>query len=635
MTSGFALDPGEHEQDLAWWRDRSVLLPITSGVLLACGWLLQLLGVSVPGLLLQSGSLLAGAWTFVPGAVRGLRFRRLGVGLLMTVAATGSVLLGHVAEAAALAFLFSIAEALEDKAMDRARAGLRSLLSLIPDTATLARPSGEVIVPVTDIQQQDLLLVRAGDRVPTDGVVVAGHSSVDTSAITGESIPVEVGPGDQILAGSVNGGGLLRVEATADGRDNSLTTIVRLVEEAQAQKGTQARLADRIARPLIPGVLILAGLVIVFGFLVGDPGRWTERALVVLVAASPCALAIAVPVTVISAIGAASRFGVVIKSGEAFERLGAVRRIAFDKTGTLTRNRPEVVAVHTADGYSRDAVLRTAAAAELGSTHPLAAAIVAAASVDLAPVHDLQELPGQGLAGTVDGHAVRVGSSRWLDPGWLTPAVVRLEKAGMTVVLVQIDGSIAGAIGIRDEARPEAAQAIWMLRAVGVQPTMLTGDNRRTAQALAQHLAIGDVRAELLPQEKAAAVQALTGPGITAMVGDGINDAPALATAGVGIAMGAAGSAAAVESADVAFTGADLRALAVALHHARGGRSIMTQNIVLALAIVVVLLPLALFGVLGLAGVVLAHELAEVIVIGNGIRAARPRRSLTTGRMGR
>lgn len=620
-------DADEHDEDVPWWRDLNVLLPIGSGVLLLVGWILTWSGLPVAGLVAHWASLLAGASTFVPGAVRRLLARRVGVGLLMTIAAIGSVLLGHVAEAAALAFLFSIAEALEDKAMDRARAGLRALLSLIPQTATVSRLSGEVVIPATDVQELDVLLVRAGERVATDGVVVDGRSSIDTSAVTGESIPVEVGPGDTIPAGSINGRGVLQLEATASGRDNSLTIIVRLVEEAQARKGDRARLADRIARPLVPGVLILAGLIIVFGFLVDDPGLWTERALVVLVAASPCALAIAVPVTVVSAIGAASRFGVVIKSGEAFERLGAVRRIAFDKTGTLTRNRPEVVEVATGEGTDRAEVLRAAAAVESRSAHPLAAAIVTAAGALTAQAIDVEELPGHGVRGSVEGRAVWVGSSRWLDPKALRSQVEGFEEAGMTVVLVEINGTVAGAIGIRDELRPEAAEAIRMLRSDGIEPIMLTGDNRATAMALAAQVAIGDVRAEQLPQDKATAIWQLSGPGSTAMVGDGINDAPALATADVGIAMGASGSAAAVESADVAFTGTDLRALSRALEHARRGRAIMTQNIVLSLAIVAMLLPLALFGVLGLAGVVLVHELAEVVVIGNGVRAARRRRT--------
>lgn len=300
-----------HEELAPWWRDRALVLPVASGLLWVTGLVLDWNGLETAALIAHVLGLAAGAWTFVPGTLRRLvknRGRaRLGVGLLMTIAAVGAVLLGHVGEAAALAFLFSIAETLEDRAMDRARQGLRALLSLIPETARVSRLSGEETIPAAQVRELDILIVGAGERVATDGVVTTGRSWVDTSAITGESIPVEVGPGDAVLAGSVNGSGTLNIEATADGRDNSLTQIVRLVEQAHAAKGERARLADRIARPLVPLVLIAAALIVGFGFLVGDPGTWAERALVVLVAASPCALAIAVPVTVISAIGSASK----------------------------------------------------------------------------------------------------------------------------------------------------------------------------------------------------------------------------------------------------------------------------------------------------------------------------------------
>lgn len=623
----------DHDDDHAelppWWRDRALLLPVISGVLLAIGYGLEWSGVGWPATVVQAASLLAGAATFVPGAIRRLLRGKLGVGLLMTIAAVGAVLLGHVGEAAALAFLFSIAEALEDRAMDRARHGLRALLSLMPETARVSRLSGEVTVPASEIRELDILVIRAGERAATDGVVVVGRSSIDTSAVTGESIPVEVGPGDAVPAGSINGSGTIQIEATADGRDNSLTTIVRLVEEAQARKGERARLADRIARPLVPGVLVVAALIIGYGFLVGDPGLWTERALVVLVAASPCALAIAVPVTVISAIGAASRFGVVIKSGAAFEQLGAIRMVAFDKTGTLTRNKPAVIAVASIDPGDSARIVGLAAALEANSTHPLAAAILAEAP-DRPAAADVIEEAGHGLAGIVDGVSVRVGSTRWLDAGALAERAAEMESQGMTVVVVETDGAAAGVIGIRDELKPEAADAIRQLDAAGIGSVMLTGDNARTARALGAEVGIADVRAELRPQDKAAAIEALSAAKPTAMIGDGINDAPALAAADAGIAMGATGSAAAVESADVAFTGTDLRLIPQALAHARRGRRIMTGNIVLSLAIIVVLFPLALFGVLGLAGVVLVHEIAEVIVILNGIRAARGRKALPT-----
>ena len=632
-TTAAASDPMALEHNAApthsdamlapWWRDRALVVPALSGALLASS--LIALGCGATGwsvTVLQSLSVLAGAMTFVPGAIRRLIQGSLGVGLLMTIAATGAVLLGHIGEAAALAFLFSIAEALEDRAMDRARHGLRALLSLIPETARVERDPSVTQIAASELVANDVLVVRAGERIATDGVVLSGRSSVDTSAVTGESIPVTIEIGDTVLAGSINGSGAVRIRATANGTDNSLTTIVRLVEEATARKGNRARLADRIAHPLVPIVLAVAAAIIGFGFLVGDPGLWTERALVVLVAASPCALAIAVPVTVISAIGAASKLGIIVKSGAACERMGNIHTVAFDKTGTLTRNAPAVVAVETAAGVSRDDVLRFAAALEVHSTHPLATAILTEHPFP-PEARDLSEDAGRGISGIVDDQHVRVGNTRWLDAADLSDIAHTFADDGMTVVVVECDARVIGVLGIRDELRPDAAEAVAQLEALGIRTLMLTGDNARTAAALGRNAGIEDVRAELLPANKAHAIETLAAQSPTAMIGDGINDAPALAAADVGIAMGATGSAAAVESADVAFMGNDLRLIPVALLHARRGRRIMTGNIVLSLGIIVVLFPLALTGVLGLAGVVLVHEVAELIVILNGLRAAR------------
>lgn len=609
------------------WRDVALLPSVVAGIALLSGYALEWSGAPTPAVVLQSVALVAGAYTFVPAALRRLFRGRLGVGLLMTIAAVGAVFLGHVGEAAALAFLFSLAEALEDRAMDRAKEGLRALLALIPDTVRVSREAGSEVVRTADVRESDVLVVGAGERVATDGIVIEGRSSVDTSAITGESIPVEIGPGDAVAAGSVNGSATMHIRATADGRDNSLTQIVTLVEQAHARKGERARLADRIARPLVPVVLLAAALVAAFGFVIGDPQLWVERALVVLVAASPCALAIAVPVTVISAIGSASKFGVVIKSGEAFERFGTVRTVAFDKTGTLTKNEPQIVEVAVTPAWSREAVVSLAASLEATSTHPLAGAITAS-SPHIRPAHDVVEEAGRGIAGRVGDTQVRVGNTRWLRPRSLQPQADAMADAGMTVVAVEVSGEIAGLIAIRDELRPEAKETIEMLRRLGVSTVMLTGDNHRTARALAVQAGIAEVHAEQTPKDKADAMVALGAQGPAAMVGDGINDAPALATATVGIAIGTTGAAAAIEAADIAFTGTDLRLVPQAVAHARRGRRIMTANIVLALVIIVVLFPLALFGVLGLAGVVLVHEVAEIIVIANGIRAARRRVSI-------
>jgi len=609
------------ELDRPWWKDPELLLPIFSGVALITGLALDWSDLEMPATVLYWVGLLLGAYTFAPGAIRNLvTKRKLGIGLLMTISAVGAVILGFVGEAAALAFLYSIAEALEDKAMDRAQGGLRALLKLVPQTATVLRDGTAAEVVAKDLEVGELMLVRPGERIATDGIIRSGRSSLDTSAITGESIPEEVAPGDEVPAGAINSAGVLEVETTAAGTDNSLTTLVDLVEQAQAEKGDRARIADRIAQPLVPGVMILAVLVGVIGSLLGDPETWITRALVVLVAASPCALAISVPLTVVAAIGAASQFGVVIKSGAAFERLGSIRHLAVDKTGTLTRNQPEVTGVVPADGFDQTQVLSFAAAVEQQSTHPLAAAI-AAAGPEAPTASDISEEAGHGIGGTVGGRRVLVGSPRWIDAGPLKADVERMESEGQTCVLVTVDDALAGAIGVRDELRPEVP-----LHANDVEVSMLTGDNTRTARALAGIAGIDDVRAELRPEDKASIVAEFSSKTPTAMIGDGINDAPALAGATVGIAMGATGSDAAIESADVAFTGHDLRLIPKALQHARRGSRIINQNIVLSLAIIIVLMPLAISGVLGLAAVVLVHEVAEVIVILNGLRAAQAKR---------
>ena len=472
----------EHEAtERPWWRDRGIMVPVFSGVAFLAGLILEWSGLEIPALVLFWIGLLLGASTFTPGAVRKLFKGKLGIGLLMTISAIGAVVLGYVEEAAALAFLYSIAEALEDKAMDRARGGLRTLLKLVPETATVLRDGVSVQVQARELTVGQVMVVRPGERIATDGIVRSGRSSLDTSAITGESIPVEVEPGDAVSAGAINSAGALEVETTAAGTDNSLTTIVELVEQAQTEKGERARLADRIARPLVPGVLILAALVAILGSLLGDPEMWITRALVVLVAASPCALAISVPLTVVAAIGAASKFGVIIKSGAVFERFGTVRHVAVDKTGTLTCNEPAVTAVLTANSVTETQALAWAAALEQHSTHPLASAITAA-TPGIAAAVDVTEKAGHGIEGTVDGSRITVGSPRWLDAGELGDRVAGLEEQGMTVVIVHRDGFPVAAIGVRDELRPEVPEVVRTLADQGIDMTMLTGDNARTAR---------------------------------------------------------------------------------------------------------------------------------------------------------
>ncbi|MEV7069104.1 cation-translocating P-type ATPase [Streptomyces collinus] len=604
----------------AVWQVRELQAAAASGVLL-------LASLFLPGrwdTAAELAALLVGAATFVPSTLRGLLKGRLGVGLLMTIAAVGAVALGEYGEAATLAFLFSIAEGLEGYAVARTQHGLRALLDLVPPTATVRRGGTETEVTAADLRVGDILLVKPGERIATDGIVSSGRSALDTSVVTGESVPAEVGPGAEVFAGCVNGAGALEITVTATAQDNSLARLVHIVHEAQERKGASQRLAQKFAKPLVPGVLVLAALIAALGSLFDDPGVWIERSLVVLVAAAPCAFALSVPVAVVAAIGAASKAGVLVKGGAAVEALGKVKVVALDKTGTLTRNEPQVIDVVPAAGTDRTRVLSVAASLEARSEHPLAAAILAAVDPQaLTPGDDVEAVPGNGLTGNVDGGRARLGKPGFIAPGALADDVLRLQDAGATVVLVEHDRALLGAIAVRDEIRPEAAEAVKALHGQGIRVVMLTGDNARTAAAIGATAGIDDVRAELLPQDKAHIVTELQTQGPVAMVGDGINDAPALATADAGIAMGAMGSDVAIEAADIALMGEDLRRLPDAIAHTRAARRVFTQNLLMSGGILVALVPLAATGVLGLAAVVASHELAEVLVIGNGIRAGR------------
>lgn len=605
------------------WQIKELQFAAISGVFLLAAVIAGFLDVAEPVVrTLEAVALLAGAYTFVPSTLTRLAKGKIGVGTLMTIAAVGAVILGEVGEAAMLAFLFSISEGLEEYSLARTRRGLRALLSLVPDEATVLRDGSEKTVATADVRIGDRMLVKPGERVATDGIIRDGRTALDVSAITGESVPVEAGPGDEVFAGSINGTGVLEVEVTTTAEDNSLARIVRIVEAEQSRKGASQRLADRIAKPLVPGVMIVAALIAVIGSLLGDSATWIERALVVLVAASPCALAISVPVTVVAAIGAASKLGALVKGGAALEGLGKIRGVALDKTGTLTANRPAVIDVATTHGATREQVLDLAAALEARSEHPLAAAILAAVE-DVIPATDVETVTGAGLTGRRDGHTLRLGRPGWLDPGPLAEEVACMQQAGATAVLVEHDSQVIGAIAVRDELRPEAAEVVARLRRDGYHVAMLTGDNQATAAALARDVGIDAVHAELRPEDKARLIEELRAQRPTAMVGDGVNDAPALATADVGIAMGAMGTDVAIETADVALMGEDLRHLPQTFTHARRARRIMLQNVGLSLGLIIALVPLALFGVLGLAAVVLVHELAEIVVIANGVRAGR------------
>ena len=617
-------DAGDVEAEPQRFTDvREVRAAALSGLALGAGLAASAADTEGLSLVLFAAALVIGGSTFVPETVRAVLRGRVGVGTLMTIAAIGAVALGEFGEAASLAFLFSISEALEGYALARTRRGLRALLDLVPERVTVRRGGGDADIVPEDLEVGDVMVVGPGDRLATDGIVRTGRSTFDLAAITGESVPVEVGPGAEVFAASINGGGILDVEVTARTTESSLARVVHIVEEAQERKGSSQRLAERVARPLVPAIMVVAAMVAVVGSLFGDSELWVGRALVVLVAAAPCAFAISVPVTVVAAIGTAARMGILIKGGAALEALAGVRIVALDKTGTLTQNRPTVVDVVPADGTDRNTVLATAAALEARSEHPLAAAILAA-TPPVAEATDVHAVPGQGITGFVYGFPARLGKPEFVAPAALDLTVERLQREGCTVVLVELDGRLLGAVAVRDELRPEAPDVVSRLRALGItRVAMLTGDNRRTAEALGRAVSVDEISAELLPEDKVSAIERLRVHGSTAMVGDGVNDAPALATAEVGIAMGAMGSDVAIEAADVALMGEDLSHLPEALAHARRAGRIMRQNLALSGLILAVLVPLAATGTLGLAAVVATHELAEVIVIANGVRAGR------------
>ncbi|MDN4519628.1 cation-translocating P-type ATPase [Mycolicibacterium austroafricanum] len=606
------------------WQVSELQMAVAAAVLLGVGWLIGRAGYAGIGLTLELIAVVIAASTFVPDALRNLRHRRIGVGTLMTVAAIGAVALGQFAEAALLGILFSIAEGLEHYAVAKTRRGLRALLSLVPPKASVIRGGTELTVSPDELVIGDVMILRPGERAATDGTITAGRTSLDLSAITGESVPVEAAPGTQVHAGAINGGGAIEIAVTALAADSSLARIVHIVEEAQERKGAGQRLADRIARPLVPAIMILAAAIAGLGAVLGDPMLWLERGLVVLVAASPCALAIAVPLTVVAAIGAASRQGALVKGGAAVEDLGRIKVVALDKTGTLTRNKPQVVEVVTVDGQTEVDALQSAAALEARSEHPLAQAILAATGAVPAAT-DVTAVAGHGIEGRLGETGLRLGKPSWVDPGPLSEHVTRMQGAGATVVVLERDGAVRAAIAVRDELRPEAPEAVRLLRRLGIDVAMLTGDNKLTADALAAEAGIDTVRSELLPEDKARLLPDLSGGRPIAMVGDGVNDAPALATADIGIAMGAMGTDVAIETADVALMGEDLRHLPQVLAHSRRARRIMIQNIAFSMLIIATLIPMAAFGVLGLATVVFVHEMAEVLVILNAIRAARTR----------
>jgi Cd2+/Zn2+-exporting ATPase len=550
----------------------------------------------------------------------------------MVIAVAGAMALREWFEGASVVFLFALAQWLEARTLERARQAIRALVELSPREAIVKRNGAEYRAPVETIGVGAEIVVRPGDKVPLDGRVLAGHGDVNEAPITGESLPVDKGPGDEVYAGTINGRGSLDLEVIRVGRDTRLARIIHLVEAAQARRAPVQSFVDRFARVYTPAVIALAAVVAAVPPLVwGDPVTWIYRSLVLLVIACPCALVISTPVSIVAALSAAARNGVLIKGGAHLERLADIRVVAFDKTGTLTRGDPHVGEVIAIDGDPAE-ILRDAAAVEARSEHALARAITSRArelQLRVPAAEGFTSTPGRGAEARIGDRDVIVGNDVMLSSrGIAVPIdpIESLRRAGNTVVCVAVDGRIRGIIGVIDPLRETARETIEMLRSHGVRRVaMLTGDHAVTARAVAASLVLDDNHHGLLPDEKHARILAMRSDGAVLMVGDGVNDAPALAAADVGVAMGAAASDVALETADVALMSGELLKLPYALRLARATVRNIKMNLVVSLALKAVFLVSALTGAATLWMAVLADTGASVIVVANALRLLRER----------
>jgi Cd2+/Zn2+-exporting ATPase len=628
-----------------WYEEqREFLFSLVAGLLLLVGWTGErFLGFPFPAsLALYGAAYLLGGFDVARHALHAVRERHFDTDVLMVLAALGAAVLGEYAEGALLLFLFSLGHALEERALDRARAAIRALADLTPQTALVGRERGEEELPVESLAIGDVVIVRPGVRVPVDGEIISGHSGVDQSPVTGESIPVDKGPGDAVFAGSVNGVGALKVRVTRLARDSTLARVIQMVEEAQTQKSPTQQTTERFTRVFVPAVLLGDLLLIVIPPLLGVPfADAFLRAMTLLVAASPCALALGTPSAILAGVAQAAHNGVLIKGGVHLENLGRIQAMAFDKTGTITAGEPElsdVVALNQ-QGVGADALLALAAAVETRSAHPLARAIVRAArrrGLDLpqageaaAPVLSAAEaVTGRGVKAVVGGRAVWIGNLLLFDEGQvdvpepIRKRVRRLEQEGKTVMVVSVEAQPLGLLAVVDPPRPDVARTLAALKALGVQEMiMLTGDNARVAAHIAQEVGLTDYRAGLLPADKVAAVrELLTEYEAVAMVGDGVNDAPALASATLGVAMGGAGTDVALETADVALMADDLSRLPFAVGLGRATRAVIRQNLLIALGVIALLMLSSVLGLASIGVAILFHEGSTLVVVANALR---------------
>ncbi len=641
-------------QDRFWQRRGRTILTVASGLFLLVGFLTHiwlaggfLAALGSEGLALAhevplaakafySLSILAGVWHFLPKAWHALRRLRPDMNLLMAVAVCGAVGIGEWFEAATVAFLFAVSLALESWSVGRARRAIAALMDLAPPTARLRHADGteEQIAP-EQVPVGAVFVVMPGERFPLDGRVVQGTSHVNQAPITGESKPVTKQAGDEVFAGTINGDGALEVECTKAAQDTTLAHIIRMVSEAQSRRAPSEQWVEKFARVYTPAVMGLALAVLLMPpLLFGGAWReWLYNSLVLLVIACPCALVISTPVSIVAALAASARQGVLIKGGAYMEAPARLKAVAFDKTGTLTEGKPAVAEVVPLNGHNDRELLERAAAMEARSDHPLARAIVAYAQdrgIRPAPAEDFQIVQGKGATARFDGRQFWLGSHRYLEErGQETEEVhQRLEAmsgAGRTVAVVGNEEHVCGLIALADKVRPQARQTIQELRLAGVEHLiMLTGDNQPTAQAIARAIGVDEYRAEMLPADKVTVVEDLVARyGEVAMVGDGVNDAPALARATVGIAMGAIGSDAAIETADIALMSDDLTRLPWLIRHSRRTLAVIRQNISFSLAVKALFVVLTLIGFASLWAAIAADMGASLLVIFNGLRLLR------------
>jgi Zn2+/Cd2+-exporting ATPase len=616
--------------------NQELLMSLVSGLFLLVGWVgQQFLGF--PTMFSWLFFIIAygvGGWEIAQHAFHALKEHHFDTDLLMVMAALGAAALGDFAEGALLIFMFSLGHALEERALEKARSAIEALADLTPKTALVRRNGTEQEIPVEQLLIKDIVIVRPGTRIPVDASILSGSSGVDQSPVTGESIPVDKSTGDPVYAGTINGEGALEVSVTRLAADSTLSRVMKMVEEAHGQKSPTQQTMERFERIFVPGVLIATALVIILPPLFGAPFRESFlRAMTLLVAASPCALALGTPASVLAGVAQAARNGVLVKGGAHLESLGMLKAIAFDKTGTITHGKPQVtdIIAFRPELFTDKQVLALAGALECQSGHPLAQAIVRAAqnSEDQFPkIGPVTSLTGRGLRSSINGKTIMLGSLKLIHEAGVdvSPEIVKqietIEGNGKTTVLITVGENLAGCIALADTLRPEIQATLKQLRSLGIEKTaILTGDNAKVAAAISKQVGLTDYYADLMPEDKAVAIQDMVKKyGVVAMVGDGVNDAPALANATVGIAMGGAGTDVALETADVALMGDNLQKLPFAVGLGRATRRIILQNLAIALGVIALLVVASLAGWTGIGVAIFIHEGSTILVVLNALR---------------